>query len=415
MNNKKMVFIIAVNNELYYEECKWYIDRLTIPKDFEIDILAIYEASSMTEAYNAAMYSSDAKYKVYLHQDVFIINKNFIVDIIKVFELDEELGMLGVIGGNYLPESGVMYDAWNCGRTVTCDYSLSVDATYFQKKPYTRVDAIDGMLMVTQYDIPWREDILKQWHYYDISQSFEFIRAGYKLCIPYQDRPWSIHDSGTNDLTQYDNNRRIMFDEYTEFFKGKVEDYPFDYNYELQELSKYIYMQVKSLVNNGTYEEASQILNEVKDNGMSKNLPLLKHLLSIYQLEKSNSNIEKTIFDKGFNVDELLYRYMVIKFYLRRLEYIDHIEPQKVYQWIIDNNVSSADILVITIHNSLNRLKSLDIVKEAYSIAYDSINKNIIELIISKIRNNGLTMADIDNIALEKRQRSGEFFDNKSR
>ena len=36
----------------------------------------------MTSGYNNAMKKTDAKYKVYLHQDVFILNHNFLMDIL---------------------------------------------------------------------------------------------------------------------------------------------------------------------------------------------------------------------------------------------------------------------------------------------------------------------------------------------
>ena len=72
MENKKQqfAFIIAVTNEQYFNECMYYIKRLSIPDGYDVDILAIRNANSMCSAYNKAMYNSQAKYKIYLHQDV---------------------------------------------------------------------------------------------------------------------------------------------------------------------------------------------------------------------------------------------------------------------------------------------------------------------------------------------------------
>ncbi|MGL4911649.1 MAG: glycosyltransferase, partial [Romboutsia sp.] len=58
---------------------------------------------------------------------------------------------------------------------------------------YQTVDAIDGLIMITQYDIKWREDIFDGWHFYDISQCFEFKKEGYKIVVPNQKKPWCIH------------------------------------------------------------------------------------------------------------------------------------------------------------------------------------------------------------------------------
>ena len=59
----KISFIICVNNEIYFDECRYYIERLHVPDGYEIDVLAIRDADSMCAAYNLGMKSSDAKYK----------------------------------------------------------------------------------------------------------------------------------------------------------------------------------------------------------------------------------------------------------------------------------------------------------------------------------------------------------------
>ena len=76
------------------------------------------------------------------------------------------------------------------------------------------VEAVDGLLMITQYDVPWREDLFKGWDFYDISQSFEFRRAGYRVVVPEMAEPWCIHDDGFLNLANYYNERKIFQKEY---------------------------------------------------------------------------------------------------------------------------------------------------------------------------------------------------------
>lgn len=54
-NEKKIAFIICSNNELYLNECLWYIGQLRIPQGYEMETLIIREAESMAQGYNAAM------------------------------------------------------------------------------------------------------------------------------------------------------------------------------------------------------------------------------------------------------------------------------------------------------------------------------------------------------------------------
>ena len=81
---------------------------------------------------------------------------------------------------------------------------------------YLDVDAIDGFLMVTQYDVPWREDLFTGWDFYDCSQSMEFIRKGYRVVVPDMKAPWCVHDCGFIDLTNYEEERKKFIKEYME-------------------------------------------------------------------------------------------------------------------------------------------------------------------------------------------------------
>ena len=64
MNEKKISFIVCVNDESFFCECKYYIEQLIIPEGYSIEIRSIYDAVSMTAGYNKGMK------EVELHQDL---------------------------------------------------------------------------------------------------------------------------------------------------------------------------------------------------------------------------------------------------------------------------------------------------------------------------------------------------------
>lgn len=109
MDNHTIAFIICSNNDMLLNGCLLFINNLAVPNDITVQTIVVKEAASMTSGYNEAMNSSDAKYKIYLHQDVLITNKNFIYDILSVFE-DNSVDMLGVVGNTSLPESGCPWE-----------------------------------------------------------------------------------------------------------------------------------------------------------------------------------------------------------------------------------------------------------------------------------------------------------------
>lgn len=214
VNPRKICFISCVNNEKYEKEERKYLEHLSIPEGYEIEICIVKDACSMTAGYNAAMKQSDAKYKVYLHQDVFIVHREFIKDILAVFE-NHEVGMIGMVGAPKLPENAIMWDGPRIGKLYANIIYESMESTIGEVNgAWKSVEAIDGFLMATQYDLPWREDLFQDWDFYDISQSQEFIRSGYKVVVPNQKEAWCIHDDGFYNLKNYFRNRKIFKQEY---------------------------------------------------------------------------------------------------------------------------------------------------------------------------------------------------------
>ncbi|MCS0674064.1 glycosyltransferase [Cytobacillus firmus] len=230
MNNNKVAFIYAVNDPKKFKESKSTIDQLKVPDGCEVEVISIEGAESLTAAYNTGMYKSHAKYKVYLHQDVYILNENLLENIIKLFKKYPKLGLIGAVGAKILPGNGI----WSESKER---YGKADESSAGYKRPlrnldiegdYESVQAVDGLVMITQYDLPWRDDIFKGWHFYDTSQCFEFLKAGYEVGIPKQeDSPWFEHDCGIVDLTGYEENRELFLKHYS---KDIQRLYPIDFN-----------------------------------------------------------------------------------------------------------------------------------------------------------------------------------------
>ncbi|TCS79623.1 glycosyltransferase family protein [Pectinatus cerevisiiphilus] len=223
IDGKKICFIVCTNDEKKYNKCLQFIRKINIPNGYKKENLIVYGAHSITSGYNAAMKKTNAKYKIYLHHDVYIINSNIIYDILNLFKTHPKLGLLGIAGAKLLPTNCI----WGAGtgkygkiyhyfpkedKVLFTDFSNGAKMAF----DYEDVEAIDGVLMITQYDIFWREDIFKGWHYYDLSQCMEFKKNGYKVGIPNVDEPWCIHETGMN-LTGYKEAQKIFIKEYGKF------------------------------------------------------------------------------------------------------------------------------------------------------------------------------------------------------
>lgn len=106
MNNpdKTILMVTCVNDSKLYAQCVRHILKLAVPPGYSVQFMPIRGAKSMTSGYNQAL-SNPAKYKVYLHQDVFIVNGAFLFGLIQLFTEHEHLGMIGMVGAQYVPRT----------------------------------------------------------------------------------------------------------------------------------------------------------------------------------------------------------------------------------------------------------------------------------------------------------------------
>ncbi|SFB94940.1 glycosyltransferase family protein [Butyrivibrio sp. YAB3001] len=217
----KVCFITCYTDEDQLREMNYWIDRLHIPNGVEVEKRALYSAKSMCAGYNEMMYSSDAKYKVYLHQDIRIINTFFIDNLLAVFNKCPNAGMVGMVGTKCVPSTGVMWDAERFGSVVECSKGddKSVAYTVLQDNYHddndVKVVMIDGFLMATSVDLWWREDVFDGWDFYDASCSVEFIKRGYDIIVPRQTMAWCLHDFGEIHMEKYDYYRELFVKEYS--------------------------------------------------------------------------------------------------------------------------------------------------------------------------------------------------------
>ena len=214
LDEVKICFISAVNDVVKYNVSLETWKKLSIPKGMKVESLVIDGAMSMTEAYQKGMEQSDAKYKIYIHQDVWILQKNFLSVMVEAFRENPQLGLLGVVGSKNIPNNGVWWDGEKIGSICDNHFSdLKMRAFLYERsnKKVIEAAAVDGLIMMTQYDVPWRVDLLNDWHFYDISQCMEFKKAGYTVGVLPQPTPGVYHWCDCKMLDDNYNVARLKF------------------------------------------------------------------------------------------------------------------------------------------------------------------------------------------------------------
>jgi glycosyl transferase family 2 len=222
-----VAFVTCVNDETQYATCLRYLTALQIPSEYSVERIAVLGATSMAEGYQRAMETSPARYKIYVHQDVYVVHQRLLLELIHLFRTYPRLGMVGVMGTTRLPASGIWWVNnasyaygwdWLYVRLASVLRGISLLPTAYQRRlrfqrlrsfvgDYLPAVAVDGLLMATQYDLPWI-DPLRGFMLYDQVQSLEFIKAGLEVGIARQGAIWCIHWGPLEDLSSEGRLRR---------------------------------------------------------------------------------------------------------------------------------------------------------------------------------------------------------------
>lgn len=316
MNEKKIAFIICVNNEMEFEESRCYLEYLDVPMGYEVDVIAVTDAVSMAAGYNEAMQYTDARYKVYMHQDVFILNIDFINDILKIFQNDKKIGAIGVIGRKSMNEKFWVAADWDTG-VVLHNFGNGILSFPFEED-MVEVEAVDGLIIATQYDIKWREDIFDGWDFYDISQCMEFRRQGYKVVIPKQAEPWCYHDNSYSRLKNYFVYQSLFCKEYSDI---KAFDMQVSQNadIEMERLLESLKKNIELLIEKG---EKKQVIETFQVLG-NQNYFSVREYSAIAQIEQLESlnGVEERFWEDGMSVQELLKNLRELKHLIKKIEF----------------------------------------------------------------------------------------------
>ena len=152
LDEHKFCFIICTNDELQLQECVLYLNLLHVPDGYQTELITVTDAVSMTAGYNEAMRVSNAKYKIYLHQDSFIVETLFLDKLLELFQSDAQIGMIGTLGARRLSEDGIIWHGERCGNAYLLSQHEGSDIRVLEH--HQEVAALDGVLIATQVDIP---------------------------------------------------------------------------------------------------------------------------------------------------------------------------------------------------------------------------------------------------------------------
>ena len=195
-----VAFLCCVDDEAKLARLEQSINALEPYPGTDVGLFTVSEEASIGRAYNRLLgQAAGWRYKVYVHQDVVLLNRDLVADLLRLFR-HGTLALVGVAGVRFLPPSYVWWNGSGLYGRVVQDRGRGPELRDFGEPDgeYASVECVDGLFLATQYDLPWDERI-PGFHFYDVTQSTRFLLRGYDVGVARQRDPWVRHDIGERD------------------------------------------------------------------------------------------------------------------------------------------------------------------------------------------------------------------------
>ena len=173
---------------------------------------------SLTELYNKALQETTNNIVVFCHDDIIFETKNWGRKILKIFEKNEEYGIIGVAGSRELPESGMWWEnpLHMYGQVYHKHNGKKWLSKYSDKKNnfIDNVVLVDGLFFcVDKNKIKTTfDESVEGFHFYDVDFCFRNYLEGVKIGVTSDIDITHLSIGQTNE--QWEENRKLFSEKY---------------------------------------------------------------------------------------------------------------------------------------------------------------------------------------------------------
>lgn len=227
-NEKKFAFLVRKSNEALYDSCLKSLQSLRLPAGYEAELFTLTAEAPYAAQANRALALSDAKYKIYINDDLRLVYAHLLADLPAIFE-NESIGMVGALGSRSLPTDGNVLGADDKQGAVYVPAKTRLSELRFGEgagasaQEAVPVRFVLPSFFATQEDLPWDESCETQ-YYAVLAQCRGFEKAGRRIVVPLPQSIWCAYQSQNISFDAADDDHERFFARYYPYIKGREAD-----------------------------------------------------------------------------------------------------------------------------------------------------------------------------------------------
>ena len=193
---KEVAFFVRKSDEALYRACLESLQALHLPAEYEAELFTLTAESPYAAQANKALTLSDAKYKIYINDDVRLVRSQLIEELLTVFK-DASIGMVGVLGSQSLPRDGNVMESDYKRGVVYVPTGRELSEMRFgevSEEETADVRFVLPSFFATQMDLPWDEEYETQ-YYALLAQCRSFEEIGSRIVTSLAKEVWCAYQS----------------------------------------------------------------------------------------------------------------------------------------------------------------------------------------------------------------------------
>ena len=217
---KKVAFFVRKSDEALYSTCLESLQALHLPAGYEAELFTLAAGKPYAVQANKALALSDAKYKIYINDDMCLVQPRLFGELLAIFK-NTAVGMVGAWGSQSLPVDGnVLSSVYKRGAVyVPAEDGFSElrfgDAT----GKAADVRCILPSFFATQWDIAWDESYEKQ-YYAVLAHCRAFEEEGRRIVVPLPKNIWCAYQVKDISFDGSEVDRKKFFTRYHSYIDG---------------------------------------------------------------------------------------------------------------------------------------------------------------------------------------------------
>lgn len=209
---EKIAVIVNSHTEKGTELCLASVCELEVPENCDIDVSVVRDGEiyKSIDGIGQAMVAAD--YRVFLDDTTVIVDKEVLCKAVSIFRREKKVGLLGVTGAKVLLTDGLSATS---PKRLGCYYDETADRVVkgtISAEDFEECLTVDGFLLVSKVDIPWREDLFSDTEFLASSACIELKRLGYKVGVIREEMPAIVYRGVNREVDKRE--QKLFLDEY---------------------------------------------------------------------------------------------------------------------------------------------------------------------------------------------------------